>query len=221
MFHDLIGAVPEFHYDLIARIVPGLLVIIAIFPPWHEKVQSLSIMDGMLALGLAYFIGITIDLIIDPITIPFMNFTGLAIDGDIRNYCNNPTEDQLSHATKLIAEKVLFRSCAAITLIFFFIRPTIFGDIDNIVVLRQTIFKYIDISVYNITLGIMLLIFCFNYVNSAIRASNFIKYEHCGAMVSSYNAPKYPFFWKWRMCNGEDCGFLPHTAGYYFIEKAY
>lgn len=117
--------IPEFYYDAFARIIPGLAIIIAYVPPWKADVQSFTIFDGILIIVEAYLIGITADNALNPLEAVIGKYFNLLPVGEALKCCGSDLS-MASHITKSVAETIMFRSCAALSLALFFKRAALF-----------------------------------------------------------------------------------------------
>lgn len=66
------GLVPEIWHDLIARIIPGLVIIYTTYRPDHESVITLTISGFVFSIIAAYLVGLTMDLMTGGVTERFV-----------------------------------------------------------------------------------------------------------------------------------------------------
>lgn len=107
----LLELIPEFYYDLIARITPGTILIVVVIPfsSWQQFLEkdSLPISVVLLFLISSYIIGflvdafsVTVEGLIEPL------FWKTTIFEELDRIAN---EDSAKHLTKLVAELTLLR----------------------------------------------------------------------------------------------------------------
>jgi hypothetical protein len=101
-----------FSFDIIARIIPGVGFLFVYFPPSTNDPSSTSVADGIRILIVAYLIGITVDIVINPVEMIFH----LPPMGHIIDFIKRYPQPEQFRLTKLLAEAVLFRSCAILSL---------------------------------------------------------------------------------------------------------
>jgi hypothetical protein len=117
-----------FSFDLVARITPGIAFLFVYFPPSVKDTSAMSLADGIMILMIAYLVGITVDIAANPVETLISNYTSIRLSpmGAIIGVLKNSEQPERFRITKLLAEAILFRSCAILCLpLFIFESPLI------------------------------------------------------------------------------------------------
>jgi len=127
---DVLGLVPEAYFDLIARIVPGIIavIVIAINPSIKEEIASYEIVVGKAGLFfviflLSYAVGLVFDVtgeLISDFVIRVINIKRLNKMDDGAKFCDqlkNLKPDDARIIIKMMAERVAFRSLFLLTIL--------------------------------------------------------------------------------------------------------
>lgn len=137
---NLASLVPEFYYDLIGRVLPGVLV--GLIYGWIGDIQSLNFGSISLGIVLGYFIGLTLDvcsdrifyhanrIIVYPVTkaVPFLRVDD---DGTLWSWTRTLSSGEQIPLKKMFAEKGLFRIAAFVAILSLFYPPPILRDYPN------------------------------------------------------------------------------------------
>jgi hypothetical protein len=133
---NVASLIPEFYYDLIGRVVPGVLV--GFLYGWGGDIQFTNFGTISVGIVLAYFLGLTLDVFSDRLfyrayrmlspLIKYVSFLRVEDDGSLWNWTRAlPTVEQIP-LKKMFAEKVLFRIAAFVALVSVFVPPPIFKN---------------------------------------------------------------------------------------------
>ena len=120
----MVSLVPEFYYDLIARVLPGAFIVFVY--GWLGPAQAANFGTISLAAFLCYFLGLTLDALTDQIFLwthrllrpltKHISFLRVEDDGTLWSWTRTlPTLEQIP-LKKMFAEKILFRVLTFVSL---------------------------------------------------------------------------------------------------------
>jgi hypothetical protein len=107
-----------FSFDLIARITPGIAIIFICFQTSLNDTVPTSLAEGAVILIVAYLIGITADILLNRAEVAL----GISPMGTIIGLMKKCSPAEQMRITKLLAEAVLFRSCAVLCVPLFVLK---------------------------------------------------------------------------------------------------
>src|SRR6266480_5978294 len=122
------SAIPEIYYDVIARVVPGALIL-GTYCGWKG-------LDDLNKLGIGLIFSYTLGLVLDVLESPYSRFWLWLYPKLWKTYKKRKTNDQLwqwirdlplidrTLYTKMMAEKILFSSLSIGTLLMFIVPPS-------------------------------------------------------------------------------------------------